>query len=81
MGIAFAAHVGKPYGFSKRPLWLLKFPPNVGMNYLRASSRKLNKEKLTYGFFSIPTYCHFLDMDMDDISYGDVFIKLEDTAS
>ena len=42
----------------------------------------LNKQKpqFPYALVSIPTYCYLQDIDMDEIIYGDVFIKLEDTV-
>ena len=55
------------YAFYKRPLWAFKRAPEFANDDIT--------EVRSIGIFSIPTYCYLLDMSMDQIDYGTVYIR------
>jgi len=63
------------YGIRKRVLWTLK--QNVSWLTERNAFVLYNGIKETV-LFSIPTYCYLADVNMDDIYYGNLLIKLKD---
>ena len=58
------------YAFYKRPLWAFKKVPEFVNPDIRDDTTVRS-----LGIFSIPTYCYLLDMSMDQIDYGTIYIK------
>ena len=60
------------YGFYKRPLYSFKWAPNFTSKEV---SNQKYQETAALGIFSIPTYCYLIDIDIDQIDYGTLYIK------
>ena len=64
------------YAFYKRPLWAFKRAPP----FVNADIRDDTQDR-SLGILSIPTYCYMLDLSMDQIDYGTIYIKYKTNIS